>query len=388
MTIEPPGESPGKLQSVQTLRAAAALLVVLYHLSTTAPFGRLGLGDRLGAPAAFFEAIGFAGVDLFFVISGVVMVVTCGDQFGRRGASWRFFLRRAARIYPLYWLATFAVLAAYWWRPELAVRDKLSAVHIAKSLALWPQGEFPIVAVGWTLTYEMFFYLVFAALLALPRAALKPLLAAWGAITLIVFVALEPQQSISTVHAYLEIPVYASPLALEFILGCAIGEAVKVGAMKWAGAAFMTGLAALTTLGAYVGSTFPGEAQYGIARLVVFGLPAALIVYGAVGRELSRRAAIPRWIVFWGDASYSTYLVHVYVIWVFSRVLSRRLTDGQTWQVWAAAAACLISIAAVAAASYLCVERPLQRRLNSALGRQARSRAARSPAPLELARGQ
>jgi peptidoglycan/LPS O-acetylase OafA/YrhL len=385
VTIESPGHAD-KLQSVQLLRAAAALLVVFYHLSTTAPFGRLGPGDRLGAPAGFFEAVGFAGVDLFFVISGVVMVVACGDQVGAR-ASGRFLLRRATRIYPLYWLATLAVLAACWLRPELAVRDKLSADHVAKSLVLWPQAEFPIVAVGWTLTYEMFFYLVFAALLALPRPTMRPLLAAWAVLTLVMFAATRASGSSRTIHSYLEIPVYASPLVLEFIIGCFVGEVAKRGTLKGAIAALAIGILVMTTAGAYAGSSFPAESQYGVTRLVVFGLPAALIVYGAVGLELAGRASIPRWTVFWGDASYSTYLIHVYVIWIFSRLWSRELEFGPTWQVWTAAAACLVAIAAASAACYVCVERPLQRRLVRALGRPFVSPAQQTPTELKFARG-
>jgi peptidoglycan/LPS O-acetylase OafA/YrhL len=364
------------LLSVQRLRAAAALMVVLYHLATTAPFGRLGPGDRLGPLAGLFEAVGFAGVDLFFVISGVVMMITCGDQFGRAGASGRFLLRRAVRIYPMYWLVTVAVLAACWWRPEWMARNKLSLDFVAKSLMLWPQREFPVVAVGWTLTYEMFFYVAFAALLLLPRRAAGRMLVAWGAATLLLYAAIDDPANHGALHGYLQLPVYASPLALEFIVGCAIGAAAQARSMRWPGTAITAGLAALATIGAYVGSRFPQEAQYGLTRFLVFGLPAALIVYGAVGRELAGGAIERRWLDFWGDASYSTYLTHVYVILIFGRVLSPRMAEVRAWQTWLAAAGCLLCCLLVAAGCHVFVERPLHRRLSRAVGSapsQARS---------------
>jgi peptidoglycan/LPS O-acetylase OafA/YrhL len=347
-------------------------MVVLYHLATTAPFGRLGPGDQLGPIAGFFEAVGFAGVDLFFVISGVVMMITCGDQFGSPGASGRFLLRRAVRIYPLYWLVTIAVLAACWWRPEWMARDKLSLDFVARSLLLWPQREFPVVAVGWTLTYEMFFYLAFAALLLAPARAAGLGLAVWGAATLLLYVAVDDPTNHYAVHGYLQLPAYASPLAVEFIIGCAIGGAVRSKLNAGAGIALVTGLAALATLGAYVGTRFPVEAQYGLTRLLVFGVPAAFIVYGAVGREVASGALERRWLDFWGDASYSTYLTHVYVILIFVRNWSPRFAQAPAWQIWLAAVGCLLCCAVVAAACHVLVERPLHRSLSRAVGNMTR----------------
>jgi peptidoglycan/LPS O-acetylase OafA/YrhL len=355
------------LLSVQRLRAAAALLVALYHLATTAPFGRLGPGDRLGPLATFFEAVGFAGVDLFFVISGAVMMVTCWEQFGHAGASGRFLLRRAIRIHPLYWLATLAVLAACWVRPEWMARDKLSAAFVAKSLALWPQREFPVVAVGWTLTYEMFFYVAFAALLLLPRRAAWRLLAAWAVATLVLYTVMDDPADHRKLHGYLQLPVYASPLVLEFLLGCCIGAAVRTRTVRWAGAALAAGIVALGVVGTYVGAAFTWESQYGLTRLVVYGLPSALIVYGAVSFEVVRGTSPRRWLDFWGDASYSTYLTHVYVILLFSRIATTRLAEAPIWLVWLAAAGCLICCGLVAAACYVLVERPMHRRLAHAV---------------------
>ncbi|SRR6266571_871351 len=92
------------LQSIQILRAVAALLVLAGHLWATLAW--------LGKPDALPNFVaGAAGVDLFFVISGFVMVHSSEKFFGQPGGSVQFLLRRLARIVPLYWVATTAALA-------------------------------------------------------------------------------------------------------------------------------------------------------------------------------------------------------------------------------------------------------------------------------------
>src|SRR5262245_21275262 len=150
-----PERSRRSLLSIQILRAAAALGVVLAHIFPSA-------------------VIGTAGVDLFFVISGFIMVYASDRLFERRDAPRIFFLRRLARIVPLYWAVT-AVLVAY---PLLAGVD-LAAVSLSPGVILGsflffpvprPDGSLlPVHFLGWTLDYEMFFYVVFAGFIVLSR---------------------------------------------------------------------------------------------------------------------------------------------------------------------------------------------------------------------------
>ncbi len=120
---------------------------------------------------------GGAGVYMFFVISGFIMVHISWENFGKRGASADFLGRRIIRIVPLYWLATLAALASH----------KVWATHgthagwmdLAYSLAFIPyfsgeDGWYPILPGGWTLNYEMMFYAVFALGLTLPRKLALP----------------------------------------------------------------------------------------------------------------------------------------------------------------------------------------------------------------------
>lgn len=367
------------------LRAVAALMVLLYHLATTTRFAN-SESRGFSALASVCQAVGFAGVDLFFVISGVVMAATCYDRFGARGEPQRFLLRRSIRIFPLYWAATAAVLAISWLAPHWTARDHFSPAEIAKSLALWPQEDFPVVAVGWTLTYEMFFYLTFAALLALPRRWAAVMLMLWAIATLALYPLLDPPQRSLTARGYLRLPVYASPLVLEFIAGCAIGWLARRKQTPAPASALAFGLTLLAIGGGYIGTTFPAEAQYSSLRVAVFGIAAALATYGAVGLELAGRLRIPRQIVYWGDASYAMYLTHMYVILLVTRLWPRPSSNASASLGWAAALACLIACGAVAAACHDWFERPLHRRLSTLTTRATRPRQSHPPAqPLAAA---
>ena len=137
------------LVSIQALRVIAAFMVLAFHVS---------LEVAKLTPAAVLTP-GSAGVDLFFVISGFVMLYSSERLFGRPWASAQFFKRRLVRIVPLYWLATTALV--------LLVAPFAGTKAVIASLLFWPYpaGGAPLLNVGWTLNIEMFFYLVFAAAL-------------------------------------------------------------------------------------------------------------------------------------------------------------------------------------------------------------------------------
>jgi exopolysaccharide production protein ExoZ len=381
MTVDDALPRRTKLDSLQLLRAAAALLVLLYHLVTIGAFGWMTPDGAPLLPLGYFAAIGFAGVDLFFVISGVVMVLTCYDRCGGRGAAVDFLLRRALRVYPLYWIATAAVLAICWFAPGLAAREKFDATAIAKSLALWPQSTFPVVAVGWTLVCEMYFYVVFAVMMTLPRRFLPLLLASWAVATLALAAAWDIACLPLTGHDRLLIPPPASPLALEFIAGCAIGWASRRTTLRGSSVALAFGLVMLLVVGGAVGLASPAAAQFGASRPLVYGIAAVAIVYGLVARDLAGRIPAPRWLVFWGDASYSAYLTHVYVLAAVAAA-SARWSLSSTASRWTTTTIALVACAAVAALCHLAVERPLLRLTPLAHTTRAKDSTRLNPSPL------
>jgi exopolysaccharide production protein ExoZ len=354
--ISPRSAGSLQLASIQYARAAAALLVLLYHVATTLDgAGDTSPSERWLAPFRWF---GFAGVDLFFVISGVVMTVTCYARLGDARQIVPFLKRRVARIYPLYWACFAAVVAIAAAAPQLVTRDKLNGEHILKSALLWPQRDYPIVAVAWTLSFEMYFYLAFAALMTLPRRAFVPALGAWAVAVVALAVAWH-DPAYTGLRGNLQPPLFASPLALEFIAGCVVGLAFCRRAMPAAGSATALGAALFVGAGGYFGAVQPEQAAYGLARVAVYGTASALLLYGVVGLELAGRVSTSRALTFWGDASYSLYLTHVYVILAFSQVYARWPTGQNGWPKTALVAGCIVACAAVAAACHVLVERPL-----------------------------
>jgi peptidoglycan/LPS O-acetylase OafA/YrhL len=291
--------------SVQALRAAAALLVVGAHLGDPKGFEAkiFGSNNLLG----WLTEIGPTGVDLFFVVSGFIMTVTTQRLASGVQPAGAFLLRRITRIYPCYVLLTGAIFAVYLWRPELVNSSAAVRPDPLASFLLLPQEGLPLLLVGWTLVYEMFFYLIFAGSLLLKRSRLPLLVGAWVA----VLVALQPV-SAATSNAYIGLAL--SPLNIEFVLGIGLAMLVLAGRIWAPRAAVIAGVMLLVAGTVVSGSTVVDGITGGWLRVALVGIPMTLVLYGAVGGELRHRWVPPRFLVQVGDASYSLYLVHVPVL--------------------------------------------------------------------------
>jgi exopolysaccharide production protein ExoZ len=199
-----------KLYFLQAMRGIAAGLVVTDHALLEMSH------NQLGNPITHIAWIlGNAGVYIFFVISGFIMVHICWESFGRKAAATNFLRRRVIRIVPLYWFATIAALAYH--RLWSAPGGDAEWSELMYSLAFIPyshdEGSWsPILQQGWTLNYEMMFYVIFAIGLSFPRRfALAAVAATLGA--LVIFGPLIPNDTVT----YL-----ASPIVLWFLLGMAL----------------------------------------------------------------------------------------------------------------------------------------------------------------------
>jgi exopolysaccharide production protein ExoZ len=297
-----------QLLTIQAARGVAANLVVLSHLSIVeAKYTR---GDVL--PACTFY--GIAGVDLFFVLSGFIMVAVAGHYTGPVDFLWR----RATRIYPTYWLISLPVLALAVVAPAFVNSSIQSPISLWRSFLLVPDTTLPLLAVGWTLVHEMYFYLVFSVFLAL-RIPVSLGIIGWGAI-LVMLVTIIPDQ----VAAFPALRVTTSPLTAEFMMGAIVGV---LWARRWTAGAIlvgMVGVAELVLSIIYIApilslSTNPHLDAW---RVVIFGIPSAMLVYTITGLERLRPLLGPKTLmVALGDWSYSTYLVHVLVISAVGRML-------------------------------------------------------------------
>jgi exopolysaccharide production protein ExoZ len=327
------------LATVQALRAIAALLVVAYH--------SLGAWTEhvMGEPADNYWPNGSAGVDIFFVISGLVMVISA-DRLAANAGAWRIFLRqRLVRIVPLYWIVTTAKVAAVLALPMLVARTHLDLPYVVGSYLLLPVKDatgqfFPVLPVGWTLTYEMLFYALVVIALALRVHVLAVAGPALAAFVLVgVFGGLDG---------------FANTIVAEFLFGVLIGVAVGHGVRLRASAA-------IPLMGLGFAIILMGPVVSGVLRPITWGIPAACIVAGAVSLEGRLAPITPRWLLDAGDASYSIYLTHGFIVPV---VYILAVATGPTTLVLPVTlVAGLLGSAVIGRLSFAWLERPMLRLL-------------------------
>jgi exopolysaccharide production protein ExoZ len=347
-------------RSVQALRAIAAVAVVCFHIGN-----RSGIELRYISPDVdvlrVFGTFGGFGVDLFFVISGFIMMVTTWEQFGMPGASPRFLLRRFVRIYPAYWLLIVPLAFLYAIRPDFVNSHSAVQPDLLASFSLLPQQGAPLLLVSWSLVYEVEFYVVFGLALCFSRRLVLPFLAAWAGWLLVA-----PLMLASVHGAYGEF--FASQLPLEFVLGAIVGVAVRTGRVAAPLSVLIAGSAALAVALAFVASS-GSQDVFDVRDHVLFvALPCAALVYGLVGLEMTRsRLAVPAVAVLLGDASYALYLWHVPVLAVLGRLVATLHLHGLLAHL--VAVPVLVGATLVIAIQiYRNVERPLTRALNRRLG--------------------
>jgi exopolysaccharide production protein ExoZ len=277
--------------SLQSLRFVAALMVVYIHAVMVA-----GVASESGFIPLSLAIAGRAGVDIFFVLSGFIITKTA-QGLGAEEFAWRRF----RRIIPFYFVCCIpAVLIAaqtgFGWREVLA------------TFALWPatdQMTAPLVMTGWTLCFEVLFYAA-ATLVLIDRRWLYALLGLYAAAMMF--------RSSGPVLQFL-----GNPIIAEFLLGVLLFYAPRARLAVLAlpiGAALII-LAGPLGIAAQQGRVDGLLGVDGFQRLFVYGIPAALIVYGTLQIE-----AKPSVWTYLGDASYSLYLVHYFVLLAL-------------WQLWA-----------------------------------------------------
>lgn len=336
ITVEP----RPRFDNIQALRFFAALAVVVYHLR--AFYEKTG-GDLNLKP---FVGLGFAGVDVFFVISGFIIWTTTRTASGPPAAA-SFARRRAVRIYSLWAVVCTAAIAETW---LLQGADKLARKDLLLSYLLVPQSQKTNVApINWTLSYELFFYALMTLAIAMGgrRRLWVPLLGvgALAVLTRLKLLAFHQQDFV------------ASPLVLEFAAGClvaAFAERRRIPApWLWVAAACLW-LAAVALWMHWSGFQLASGRSRDL-RVALLLPPAAALVAGFAGLE--GRFRFPRPLIALGNASYGLYLWHLLLFDVLRRlIVPVDLPPVAGEALWAAMLlfACLFSLF-----SYRAVEQPL-----------------------------
>lgn len=301
-----------RLYSLQGLRGAAVLGVVLFHMASVE--AKYSGGDLLlPAWVDFFQL----GVDLFFVISGFVMVIVTRGRFQSAVQTQRFAFNRLSRIYPNYWLYFFITLGVTLALPGV-VNTSHGSSNLLMSFLLLPNDRVLLVMVAWSLVFELWFYLVFTGLLLFKEKHLPLLLALW-ACGLIAFNLLANWQDFNPA-----LKIMLHPYALEFIMGSALAlffyskHSVKV-PTPWIWATLMAALTVGFGL-IYVFKLFFAE---GLLRMVSVGVIFGALIGSLALLERRKLIRVPQFLIFTGDMSYTIYLSHLLVLGVIGHVWQR-----------------------------------------------------------------
>lgn len=319
--------------SIQYLRGIAAIAVVTYHVF-----------DLPIAPVGYHFTIGAHGVDVFFVISGFIMYAVARDEH-----LYNFLARRLTRIFPLYWLATFLYVGLVFklmgYRP--------SGTETTLSLALIPHFSeahrehiWPILIPGWTLSYELYFYALFALgitarrVIALPTALIVTMIG--------LGLALQPHNAI--------LVVATDPRLLEFVLGLLLAVGVTSG--RWVLGTSTVAAAFLTWAAWLVGAD------------KVMVMTASFAIVAAALTIDSRRGVQPIALLrLLGDSSYATYLFHIPALAVIEYAVRSSGLPADTVTRTSIAFLTVILAVGFGVLTHLVVERPLLRTLNTSVER-------------------
>ena len=325
---------------IQVLRGLAALMVVAHH-SSLLVLERLHLG--------YNWVNGASGVDIFFVISGFVMTISSLPLRGAPHPARTFLARRLERIVPMYWIVTLAKVATLLLWPESGRNAIGGWQHVVSSLLFLPSLSLhvlqePILVVGWSLNFEVAFYMLFALALLVRGAPVwiagVPLLLG-AAMDLCGWPVTQPW-----------VAYYRRSMLLEFAGGMLLAIVLpQLRKVPW-WVALGVALAALRWLWVFREGTILSM------RGLVWGLPAIAIVACALCMEARWGRRMPRWALRIGDASYSIYLVHTFVLPAVGLLLVH-LRHSWRYEVTMLVAVGVLLSSLAGVAAYEGIERPI-----------------------------
>lgn len=284
--------SNASYDGIQALRFIAALLVVVLHAT-------FYTNERLVPMTVWYE--GGVGVDIFFVISGFVMAASTTKLVGTRDGWKQFAVRRLIRIMPLYWIATTAKLLTLIVVPASVLHAELDPARTVLSYLLLPSSNVdgdvqPLLAVGWTLMFEMAFYALFTVALFIRVSPMAFCAAGLGLLA---------AGSVFRGDDWPAAAVYFNPIVLYFVVGMAVGR-WTIDRSTRSLAAWLAGVMILWTAVAFTDGSGLERAVSGLIQHLVVSLAVLLIVLA----EPLLAGGLPRVLLYLGGASYSLYLFH------------------------------------------------------------------------------
>jgi len=350
-----PAPVTGELIGIQYLRGLAAMMVVLFHVPVQLRY--------MGLQAAWFSGL-LSGVDIFFVISGFIMWITTCHRPNMTPAE--FWWRRLTRIAPLYWVITIFVAIIMLLIPTAPQSSRFDLHHVIASLlfiaASHPVSHNiePVVIPGWTLNYEMFFYLIFGlSLWASPRWRFVGTVGTLLILTIIGMVADFPARSVAS--------FYTSSVMLEFAMGMAAGIFVSRAGNPGDIALSVGWVLAAAGLSAAILAPHMND----VSGLATRGIPSMALVMGVLIIEAHRRIPHIPLLHELGNASYAIYLSHAITLSASGQLWRRLGLHTLPHTAWLYGLIAMIASAAIGWIIHRLVERPLIDRFRSPAPRPA-----------------
>ena len=294
-----------QINSIQYLRGLAAIVVVFRHLSDRT--------DKYNIIVPGFNGIemGLWGVDLFFVISGFVMVYITNTGETSFKFILNFWIRRFLRISPLYYIMSIVMLFVAFYMPNSTELKPTFDHTIASFLYIPTSSIFPLLAVGWTLNYEMYFYLIFGLVLFLQGNYQTLVLATWLSGSVVLGFFYHGDNAL--------INQITNPLLIEFLLGVIVGRfflAEKIWSVTQALIIFFVSCFIIIFVEIIdVGHDF---------RSLIYGIPCAGLMSALIALEARKVFNFNnKFLLLAGDISYSLYLVHLIVIAAYGKFIMK-----------------------------------------------------------------
>ncbi|BBC70972.1 acyltransferase [Altererythrobacter sp. B11] len=300
-----------RLHGIQAGRAIAALAVVITH----------AVGQVIIEPPVHAHFFARYGVTLFFVISGYIMVVSTGPA---AFDPLRFVKNRVRRIVPLYWIAVFLMAALTLLIPSVFRKTAFDAAEVVKALFFIPSyaedGSIrPFLKLGWTLNFEMFFYLCFACLFAFTDIMRAALLSA-----LFLFLI-----ALGSVFDFQSAPLafYTRIDTLGFVAGVWLAVATRRLPPLHKGNLLAAGFASLVIVAAILAYYEPIRDNPWTQIWVIIACALQVAVLAGAPRL---GWSTPRSLEVAGDASYSIYLFHMFGVGLGALIIAKIL-PGSVW---------------------------------------------------------
>jgi len=316
--------SSNKLLSLQFLRCVAVILVIHAHAIDSQM--SINIGDSFQQNFYFLKDFGAIGVDIFFVLSG--FIISLGAKKYLRLHGFRDFLvKRLIRILPIYWIATLITIAFSIFTANTSSLTSVNSPsrYFLKSFILLPlfDGEYfrdTILVQAWTLSFELFFYIVIATFILSKSKYIVVISLSFITLLVVAGTIMSPSNVM--------FKFVSNPINLEFVFGCIIG--IIYSSKARISYIFSVGLIslALTMLASTLIMGYGDIASHEsivngnlpLTRLLMWGIPCSLLVASLVFLEPYFIKYIPSILILTGDASYSIYLTQYLSLRIFTEV--------------------------------------------------------------------